>query len=292
MKFVGHYGVVPDALINSDRLSLADKVVFVALVHFANEQGQCWPSVHALAEFAHVGDRTVQRSTKDLQAEHYITVKRTSHVKSCFYQLSEPDVRQPATYETGQQEMMLPEATKSANLTPVEVEVVTSANVTPSSTPTWHPSMANVAPELILNELPSVDLKKEKEKEREISLSQNRQEDKRQHGSIFDEPGPPNADWTCRYVANRWDIGSEPTAWLRRRHPEVNVDSIIEQTEVQLQANGGKPIRHGLSYLDYCCEHVFERVATSWEDTAEFIAQRWRRGQKAKRRVMKPGGKT
>ena len=61
MKLQGAYVQVPDALMQSD-LTPAEKLVYISLLHFAGEEGTCWPSVHAIAVFCHVDDRTVQRS--------------------------------------------------------------------------------------------------------------------------------------------------------------------------------------------------------------------------------------
>src|SRR5664280_119594 len=96
MKLQGTYVMVPDALIQAD-LSLAEKMVYVALLHFAGDDGTCWPSVHSIAQFCHVDDRTVQRSILGLQEKKWITDKHRSHVKSCFYQLSIPHIRHSAT---------------------------------------------------------------------------------------------------------------------------------------------------------------------------------------------------
>jgi hypothetical protein len=96
MKLQGTYIQVPDALIQAD-LSLAEKMVYIALLHFAGDDGTCWPSVHSIAQFCHVDDRTVQRSIVGLQNKKWITDKHRSHVKSSFYQLSVPHIRHSAT---------------------------------------------------------------------------------------------------------------------------------------------------------------------------------------------------
>jgi hypothetical protein len=178
MKIKGSYTVIPDALMNSDRLSPADKAVFIALLHFADKDGACWPSIRILAEFIHAGDRTVQRSIKKLQSERLIIEKRKSHVKSCFYQLAEPHVGQRDTHDTKKQATMPAKATKSANVTPISM----SANVTPLMS-------ANVTPELIS----TLELKREREKERKALFSQPKEQPAQEKDQANQEPNRPKA---------------------------------------------------------------------------------------------------
>lgn len=229
MKFIGHYGIAPDALMNSKRLSLADKAVFIALVHFANEEWQCWPSIPTLAKFACVSPRQVQKSIKHLQAEHWITGKRISNVKSCFYQLSEPDVGIQCIHDTEQQAIMRPKGTKLA-----------ATAIAASARSPMQPvlgTLAASATELNPYELPSVELKK-REKERKALFSQPKeqpaqnQDKKPKHASIDDA-------WQANQA--RPEPGPEPEPVVRLVHsyiPKANHETLGQLHRRMLAAAG------------------------------------------------------
>ena len=99
MKPVGTYVMVPDSLVTS-RLSISEKIVWIALAHFANETGECWPSIATVAKYAGVSDRTVQRAMTSLVKKSWVTNSHRSDVKSTIYRIKIPHGCQNVTGDT------------------------------------------------------------------------------------------------------------------------------------------------------------------------------------------------
>lgn len=56
-------------------LPMTEKMVLLCLADFANDRGQCWPSVDTIAGKCSCSDRTVQKAIKNLKEWGLLTVK-------------------------------------------------------------------------------------------------------------------------------------------------------------------------------------------------------------------------
>lgn len=125
MKPVGTYVMVPDSLVTS-KLSVAEKIVWIALAHFANEAGECWPSISTIAKFAGVSDRTVQRAMTTLVKKSWVTTSHPTTVKSTVYRIKMPYGCQNVTGVTlspiGVSECHPPGVTLSPELISIELD--------------------------------------------------------------------------------------------------------------------------------------------------------------------------
>lgn len=228
MKLQGAYVQVPDALMQSD-LTPAEKLVYISLLHFAGEEGTCWPSVHAIAVFCHVDDRTVQRSIVTLQKKKWIKEKRRSHVKTYFYELSTHHIRHSAT--GGNLSPMNNEPTKQVSLPKGDI-------LPPTGVTSCHPGGDILPPELIFNEPDSVEL--------------------------IQDPPPtsprptkpsktvPNYSISFDYSAGEFVMTEAARQKLDRDWPDVDVDVEIRKAEawvLDVYNQKGRTIQNGLSFL-------------------------------------------
>lgn len=67
---------MPNWVIRSDRLTGAEKLVYIALLNRANNEGKCWPSLATLQRDANVSKNTALKALDDLQRKSLITKVR------------------------------------------------------------------------------------------------------------------------------------------------------------------------------------------------------------------------
>jgi predicted transcriptional regulator len=298
--------IPPSLYDKGNGLNAAAIAVWGALARWVTDKdGHCWRTIADLAQDTKLSEATVQRAIRTLREKGWITVT-LHHGTHSTYRLiwhgsdvvsmqttEESDITQTSLLKRGSDVVSM-QTTEESDITQTSLLKHGGSDL-PAVKPLqqrgkngkWHHT--DVTSDITQRS----DLYLVSRKEKDSSLFSLGQvgktevtQDKEQANQATD---PPNAEWPCGYIEGHWYTGSEPTAWLRRRHSDVNVEIIIERTAVSLQANGAPSIKHGLSFLDYCCEHPFETVNIGWETTTEWLVQGWRHGQKAKRRVMKPG---
>ena len=61
----------------------AEKFVLLCLCDFANDEGECWPAVARVAQKCSVGERTVQRSIRNLAAKGIVRIEEGGGRKNC-----------------------------------------------------------------------------------------------------------------------------------------------------------------------------------------------------------------
>ena len=96
------------------RLPQTEKMVLLCLCDYANDSGECWPSVETLATKCSVSDRTVQRTIRKLVADGLLTVRSSNGRVANVYRIS---LRQPRQ-----------------NVTPTECHPDTVSPLTPTMT--------------------------------------------------------------------------------------------------------------------------------------------------------------
>lgn len=77
-------------------LTPVEKLVFLALADCANDEGLAWPSIATIQRKANVGERTVQRSIRTLEAMGLLTRQEVIG-KGCKYTLNPRHAGTPAT---------------------------------------------------------------------------------------------------------------------------------------------------------------------------------------------------
>lgn len=87
----------------------SDLLVFLALADFANDEGECWPSMRRVAEKARVTERGAQKIVRRLEAGGWLTIEAGGGRGGCnFYRLN-PEPQTPNTvhpntvHRTGEQ---------------------------------------------------------------------------------------------------------------------------------------------------------------------------------------------
>jgi hypothetical protein len=284
--------IPPSLYDEGNGVNAAAMAVWGALAKWADKDGKCWRPIRLLAQDIKQSESSVKRAIKALKKAGFlkVTLHRGAHSEYCLIWRGS-DV---ASMQTTEESEVTGNSLRRRGSDVASMKTTEESEVTGNSLLQQRERNGKWGHRELTSEVTGTHDLYVVSKEKDSSLFSLAQvgkpesaPDKEQANRATD---PPNADWPCSYVDGRWHTGSELTAWLRRRHSDVNVEIIIERTAVSLQANGAPNIKHGLSFLDYYCEHPFETVSTGWEDTTEFIVQGWRRGQKAKRRVMKAGG--
>lgn len=108
----------------SSELGSAEKLVLLAILDHAGDDGSAWPSVGRLARHTSLGRRTVLRTLAKLEAEGRLSVKRQGLGKSNTYTVNQ------CHHGTG------------ATQTPVPPWHHTSATMALEPVPQWHPKQS------------------------------------------------------------------------------------------------------------------------------------------------------
>lgn len=79
------FTIVPNSIINAN-ISKESKLLYIVLLMFAFQKGQCFPSVNTLGIILSANERTIRRNLKKLKDEKLIKVEQRSG-KSSIYTL-------------------------------------------------------------------------------------------------------------------------------------------------------------------------------------------------------------
>jgi hypothetical protein len=76
INFMG-FGILPKSVIFSEKLTLAEKLVYAEISCHANEKGEAFPSVETIKKDLKIGVKRVQKSIKNLCKTHFLKVKKS-----------------------------------------------------------------------------------------------------------------------------------------------------------------------------------------------------------------------
>jgi uncharacterized phage protein (TIGR02220 family) len=107
---------VPTQLLKDHRLSAQDKIVWVAMNKFADDQHQCLASASEIAEKTGLSRRTIVRSVAALRKQKWLELCHQTSLKTNLYLVLGYDVCQPVTHDAPQDVSMKVEDTMCANL--------------------------------------------------------------------------------------------------------------------------------------------------------------------------------
>lgn len=111
-------------------------LVMLALADYANDAGECWPSIKSIAEKARMTERGVQRILRELEAEKWIETDHGNGRHGCNKYRINPDPRYTPTESRPD-----PRSTKTPTLDP---ETPTLSTPEPSE-PSLEPSLEDKA---------------------------------------------------------------------------------------------------------------------------------------------------
>ncbi|SRR6266480_3157664 len=78
--------------LEDDRLNATDKAVLFVLANYADNDGKhCYPSVPTIAKKSCASERSVQRSTKQLEKFGYLSISRGAGRRRSEYELTLPE---------------------------------------------------------------------------------------------------------------------------------------------------------------------------------------------------------
>ena len=89
----GNFTAIPKEMLDDNRISALDLVIYAALDYFSDSGGTAWPGISILAKKAHVSVSTVKRSLPRLEKAGYITRERryrsgTQELDTTLYRLA------------------------------------------------------------------------------------------------------------------------------------------------------------------------------------------------------------
>jgi len=222
MKLQGTYVQVPDALMTETKLPVSALMVWIAMAHFANEQGECWAKVKNLATWSHCSQRTVHSALVALIKQGCVQYLHISDSKTVLYQLIEPHVCKICTHEAPHVVVEKPEATKSANPARSSMQNL-QTKYAKSADDLYGKEPDGITPR---KDTPPTPSKKPK--------------------------AEPKYSITFDYDAGEFSMTEDARQKLDRDWPDVDVDAEIRKAEgwvLDHYAKTGDKLKNGLSFL-------------------------------------------
>lgn len=118
-------------LMNDTRLSGTERMVYIALNSFTDNDGQCYPSIKSVAGRAGFSERSVKYAFITLKKTGWVQPLHQTTLKTTLYQLKKPDVGNPCTERHLSSTMMQVEMPISATLAPIKVQTASQQTIPP-----------------------------------------------------------------------------------------------------------------------------------------------------------------
>lgn len=81
------FTAIPNLILGSDSLSSGAKLVYIGLLHYAWQDGQCFPGQARLGLFLGMHETTVRRHLRELEAEGLVVTTRRGLNRTNLYRL-------------------------------------------------------------------------------------------------------------------------------------------------------------------------------------------------------------